>query len=259
MQQKFFVENLVQGSLKSASSTDIPLSPVNAQFPLSNLDDDRRTKVFRSTTNNVSIVFDLGIARDINSILIVDSGIGSFGFVTADIQFNAVDSWGSIPSQSISIDPIFGFANLLLTSVEHVRFVRLTLNNTAGYCELSKIFIGEDVSVGELSFSYPITFRQNNNATMQKNRLGQKFFDEINSQKELEGSFNTINKEELESLFEVFDYASFTRPVWIFFPEGQITTNNHRLCGYYYLKDDPSMQLLPANYWNVTLKFEEGT
>jgi hypothetical protein len=259
MNQYFFTHNLVKVATPSATSDEIPTSPINAQFPLSNLKDDRRTKVFRSVTNTVSVVFDLGVAQDVDSVLIVDSGLNPFGFISATAQFNSVDSWGSITEETIDIDFEFGFAKLFLPSVQNIRYVRINLVSTSGFCELSKIFIGTKVSVGDLCFSYPVVFTQNNNASIKRNRLGQKFVDEINSQKMIEGAFQTITKDELDELMSILDYASFTRPIWLTFPDGNIMVNNNRINGYYYLDDDPKLQLIPGQYWNVSLKFTEGT
>lgn len=251
MKQLFFVNNLVSSATITATTT-------NAQFPVSNLKDDRRTKVFRSTSNMDSIIFDLGLLKDVDAVLMVDSGMTAFGFTEATVQTSVTNSWDGVPEIPVFIDHQFSFSELIFDETKNVRYVKLNLKNTSGYCEVSKIFIGEKISVGELSFSYPITFSQNTNASRQMNRMGQMFIDEVNTQKEIEGSFNTINKEEFEDLMKILDQASFTSPVWLWFPDGQMTTNNHRLSGYYFLKDDPQFQLIPANYWNVKLSFREG-
>lgn len=250
--QNFFVDNLVTSAFITATSE-------NFQYPLSNLRDERRTKVYRSTGNKVVITFDFGIARDIDAILVVDNGNKTLGFISAKVELNMVDHWATPPaSYNLNLDHKHGFGHANLPTTGRYRYARVTLENTGGYCELSKIFIGEAVKLGEISFSYPITYRQNNNATSQVNRLRQKFIDEVNTLKEIDGSINTLNKEELDPILEMIDRVSFTRPLWLYFPPNEFIKNNMRLCGYYYLKDDPTLSLAVGNYWSLSLKLEEG-
>jgi hypothetical protein len=252
MKQLFFAHNLVPDAAITASSA-------NNQFPLINLKDTRRTRVFRSTSGSVQITFDLGSIKDIDAVLLVDSGVSGFGFSSGVVQLSDDNIWDGVPTHEIEIEGKFGFAELLFPETQQSRYVKISFENTGeSFCEISKIFIGEKSSVGDLSFSYPLTYRHKTNANIQKNRLGQLFIDEINKQKELEGSFNTINKSELEDLFKILDHVSTTIPLWIWFPEGAMTENNKRISGYYFLDGDPSMQLIPGQFWNVGLKFEEG-
>jgi len=251
--QLFLYNNLV-------NEAQIYPSSVNAQYPADNLKDYRRSKVYRSTANDTNLVIDFGTQRDVNVVAIVDSGRNGFGFTSATIELNNTDAWDTpIYSAPISIDFLYGFAHLILPSTYTARYARLVFTGTAGYVEVSKVFIGEYANIGELSFDYPLTYRQNNNATVAKNRLGQRFIDEINTQKEIAGSISTMTKEEVAPLLEMLDYASFTLPIWIIFPEGNITLDNDRLNGYYFLKDDPSLSFVVGNYWNTSLSFEEGT
>jgi hypothetical protein len=67
-----------------------------------------------------------------------------------------------------------------------------------------------------------------------------------------------MTKEELAPLLTMLDYTSFTLPIWLIFPQGNITTDNDRISGYYYLKDDPTLNFVVGNYWNTELSFEEG-
>jgi hypothetical protein len=113
--------------------------------------------------------------------------------------------------------------------------------------------------VGDLSFSYPLSFAISDNATITKNRLGQKFVDEINKQREIGGSIATMTKEEFTPILDMLKYASITRPVWLIFPEGNITEDNDQVNGYYYLKSEPKPSFVAGNFWNISLAFEEGT
>jgi hypothetical protein len=162
-------------------------------------------------------------------------------------------------SGAVSLDFQHGIGKVILPSTYTVRYARISVTSSLGYCEISKMFIGEYASIGDLTFEYPLKYRQNNGASVSKNRLGQKFFDETITQKEISGDIQTMTKDELDPLLDILDYASFTIPIWIIFSEGNITNNNDRLNGYYYLKDDPNLTFRVGNYWDTSLTFEEGT
>lgn len=252
MTMKFYVNNLV----KTATITP---SEVNAQFPASNLIDDRRTKVYRSTTASCNIVFDFGATKSINSIAIVDSGISNFGFTTATIQLNSTDSWTSpAVSQSLTIDTEAGWVNYNWASLQNYRYARLVLTNATAPIELSKLFIGQATYLESICFSYPLNFRYNNRSIATQNRYGQKFFDEINTQKEVKGTIPSMNKTELDTLLGMIDYASFTSPIWLNFDATNMMVDANRISGYYYLADDPELTLQAGNFWNVNLSLVEG-
>jgi len=252
MSMKFYVNNLV----KSATITP---SEVNAQFPVSNLIDDRRTKIYRSLTGSCSIVFDFGSAQPINSIAIVNSKIAGFGFTSATIELNATDSWTSpAVSQALTIDSENGWVNYNWLTDQTYQYARLVLDNGSNAVELSKLFIGKSTYLEGVCFSYPINFRSNNRAITTQNRYGQKYFDEINTQKELSGSIPLMNKNEIDTLLEVIDYASFTKPIWLNFDASNFLNDENKISGYYYLSDDPQLNLQAGNFWNVSLSLVEG-
>jgi hypothetical protein len=251
--QIFLVENLVKLATITASSE-------NAQYPLSNLKDDRRTKTFRSTSNSTTVTLDFGTPVDINTIALVDSTLESFGFSALTLELNNVDVWTSPSvSQAVTIDTGNSFAYHYFDTVQTYRYARLVLTGSEGFVELGKVFLGKSVELGELSFSYPLQVSWSTNANVSRNRLGQKFIDEINTQREISGGINTLTKEEFQPLLDMLKYASYTRPIWIIFPdEAPITEDNDQLNGYYYLKGDAGTSFVAGNYWNVNLAFEEG-
>lgn len=252
MTMRFYVNNLV----KSATITP---SEVNAQFPVSNLKDDRRTKVYRSNTASCNIVFDFGITSEIDSIALVDSNISSFGFTSATIELNATDVWSSPSvSQSLTIDTDTGWINYNWTSIQNYRFARLVLTNGTAPIEVSKIFLGKATYLEGVCFGYPINFKYDNRSSSIQNRYGQKFIDEINTQKLLDGSIPSLNKTELDTVLEVLDYASFTKPIWLNLDASNFLNTPNRVCGYYYLSDDPELTLQAGNFWTVNLNLVEG-
>lgn len=252
MTVKFYSQNLVD-------IADLTPSTEDAQFPVSNIQDTRRTKVYRSTVASANIVFDFGTTQTIDSFFMVDSKNSPFNLLTATIQFNNVDSWGAPAiSQALTLDTDFGVAKYDWTTPFNYRYARLVLTAPT-FCEVSKIFIGQRVELVEQCFAYPLNFKEVNNAVIQKNRYNQRFIDEIISYREFSGSINTMTKDELDLIFEVLDYSSVTRPIWVDFSTANILNDPNRIAGYYFLNDEPTLSLQTGNYWNVNLSFQEGT
>jgi hypothetical protein len=233
---------------------------VDAQFPLSNLKDDRRTKVVRSTTNTLDVVFDFLEPVQIDGCLIVDAKLREFGFTSATFELNTSDSWVTPPvSVPMTINGDEGIAKSILTSTETYRFARVSLSIPSGTIELSKVFIGQKIELVDNCFTYPITYRQTNRAAESVNRYFQRFFDEIVTQKGFNASINTMTKDEFDQVLQFVDYNSTTIPLFINFDGIDGLNDPDRLGGMYYIEDQPSMQLVPGNYWNITLNFTEAT
>lgn len=252
----FLIDNLVNAST-------ITPSEVNAQFPVSNLKDVRRTKVYRSLTNSASIVFDFGEAKKCQVACLVGSGQSALKLEleTCLVELSNLSDFSVTTfSDSMTLDANFGFGMVEIPdSVDDSRYARITMSRDSGIIELSKIYLGEYITLGVQGFEYPLSFRQSNNVSIQKNRLGQRFIDLVNKQKELSGSISTLTKNEIDDVFEILDGVSNTKPLWLIFPEGNITNNNNRLNGYYYLEAEPPLSFDRGNYWSLNLSLEEAT
>ena len=119
---KFFSSNLIDQSTITPSSE-------NLNFPVSNLKDPRRTKVYRSTSNSTSVVFDFQETSEIDSIFIVDEPRNGFGISTITIQFNATSDFSS-PAHSETVD--FSIAHGVgykIFTQQNYRFARLVLTS----------------------------------------------------------------------------------------------------------------------------------
>jgi hypothetical protein len=252
MSIRFYYDNLVYQS-------NITVSSENLQFPKDNIKDVRRTKVFKANSTTAEVVFDLLDYREIDSVAIVDSGMDLFGFDLLVVEMNNVDSWATPPVQeTVTIDSVNGWANINLPSTVTYRYVRLVLANTGDNVSLGKVFIGKSLYDENICFTYPIEYRQRNNANVTLNRYGQKFFDEISSTKEVKATIPALNKTEMEEVFELLDFSSITRPVWLNFNAVNIMEDANRLNGYYFLNEDPTPSIGAGNFWDVEFNFVEG-
>lgn len=250
---------MILASNNLVKNCEIKSDGENLQFPLSNLKDDRRTKVVKLPYDS-SITFDFGVPRSVDLFMIVAAPGEILGVNTLTLQLNNVDSW-MMPAVSVNIplDEDFQIGAYAFPTVNEYRFARLVINSLSNEAIISKIFIGERANTSDVFFSYPLTYKEINNANKTRNVLGQLFIDEINTQKQLSGQFRTLNLDENDQVFELLDDSSETKPIWIYFDCENITNNNNRISGYYYLTDMPQGSFDEGNFWSYTFNLLEGT
>jgi hypothetical protein len=252
MSIRFYALNQVYESIMTASSE-------NAQFPVDNIKEDRRTKVFRTTSSSGDIVMDFGGSVDIDSFMVVPHSSDGFGISTLTLELNATNDWVSpAVSQVITLDTTFNVGSFEWSTIQSYRFARLVFTSTLTYCEIANIFIGKRVEFQDNDITYPISYKQVTRRNESENRYGQKFIDEINTQKVFSGSINTMTLAEIDQLLEMLDFNAITRPVFVAFESSSILNDVDRLNGMYYLAADPQLEFDQGNYWNISLSFEEA-
>lgn len=255
MSFKFLANNLVDQSIISASTE-------NSLFPASNIQHDFRTKVFRSTSNSDSVVFDLGSIEDVDHVAICDNWQDGFGVTAVTIEANATDSWGAPAfSTTMTLDTTFGVSIKALSSTQSYRYWRLVLTSTLGYCELSHVFIGKASSVSTNGVSYGWSYRNNDLKNTSRSRYGQEFIDAITTQKELSNlSFKVMNTTEIDKIFEVYDNRGTTKPLYVKVGDdtNTIISNEDRFNGLYKITSAPSVSNPSAfGLYDVTLSVRE--
>lgn len=253
---KWYYNNLVTDASMSASSE-------NALFPLSNISDIRRTKVFRSLTNADHIYFDFGSAEPIDSIVLVDHIFNGFGISTASLELNNVPTWtsGAPVTIAVTIDATNGIGFGKHISTVNYRYAKLLLTSSLSYCELSKIFIGKEAIISDaIDFDYPLKFKRDDKAIISKNRYNQAFVDEVFKVKTITGNLNTMNRDEVDVCLEMDKICSITRPLFVRFEQSvnSLLNDNDELSGYYMFKNEIDLSLVRGGYWNGTISLEEA-
>jgi hypothetical protein len=249
---RFYVYNEFENGVLSASSE-------NATFPLSNLKDDRRTKVYRSITNSDSMVLDMGSIKPIDSFCMVSHTFSGFNLSSLTLELNNVNTWTSPPvSIPITIDYVNGIALYEFNATVNYRYARLVLSSTSGFCELSKCFLGLRSVYADVDFSYPLNFQVNNLSTVVKNRYGQRFIDEIGTQRIIKAKIDYVPRESIDSFMDWLNLVSNTKPFFINFDNGQLAVDVNRFNGFYYLSTEPTLNLTSGNFWSLDLTLEEA-
>jgi hypothetical protein len=247
----FYVGNLVDQS-------SLTLSNENALFPAENIQDHRRSKVIRSTTNSDNLVLDTGETSDIDSFFIVDNPRSSFGVSGCTLQLHGSNSWGSPSvSQSITLDTTHGSGYYEFTSTQQYRWARVVMTSTLGYCELSKIFLGMKLDLGRCQ-SIGWSFRDSDNARVTENRYGQKFIDTIIRQKEISMTLSLLDKDQLDQIWELWDTCGISKPFFMRCTNLQMMNSIHRHASMYFLKSSPQITNTSFGRYSLTLSIEEA-
>jgi hypothetical protein len=254
MSISFLANNLVDSATLTASTE-------NAQFPVSNLKNDFRTKVFRSTSNSDNIVIDLGAAAAADSFGIVDNWRDGFGVTAITLEGNSADSWGAPAfTTTIALDTTFG-VGVKTFAEQSYRYWRIVATSTLGYCELANVFLGKANTITTNGPSYNWSYRNKDIKSQQETRYGQKFIDNIGQRKELSNfKFEVLNQTELQVLFDVFDNRRTVSPLFLKIGDGTnvILPDEDRVNGMYYFDREPSFSNTTAGFYSVTLNFEEA-
>lgn len=254
MSIQFLSNNLVSSSVLTASTA-------NAQYPVANINDDRRTKSYRSTSNSDNVVIDLGTSEAVDTFAIVDNWQNGFGVTAITLEANATDTWEEPAfSTSVTLDTTFGVAIKSFASQSY-RFWRLVLTSTLGYCEVSNIFLGTATKLTTNGVGYNWNYVNKDLANISTNRYGQKFIDDIGTQKELNNlQFQILDKDEQDTLFSVYDNVRTVKPFFIYFPleVDSLSNNDDRYNGMYYFKSEPRFTNVNSGYYNVSMSLEEA-
>lgn len=249
---KFYNVNLIDNATMTASTT-------NAQFPTSNLLDSRRTKVYRSTTNSDNIVFDFGSAQTINSFFIVSNSVTGFGIAGITLELNATDSWGAPSfSQAITFSSTHGcgyadFAN------QSFRYARLVLTSSLGYCELSSIFIGQSLTIGNYrgpNFNW--NYVNKDNSKIASNRYDQRFVDILPRQKSINFQMSLLSKDDMDDIFELYDLKGTRKPFFVRLGCVEMSNDVRRTSGMFYFNSVPTITNTTFNRYSLSLNIEEA-
>ena len=255
MSLKFLSNNLIDAAVITPSTT-------NAQYPIANIKEDRRTKTYRSTSNSDNIVIDFGGAEECDHFAVVDNWQNGFGITAITIEANGTDSWGSPAfTTTATLDTTFGISVKKFASAQSYRFWRIVLTSTLGYCEISKMFLGKATEVTTNGVGYNWNYKSRDLSKQSVNRYGQKFIDDIGTQKELSGlSFQVMDKDEMDKIFSVYDVNRTVKPFFVYFDleTASLSNNDDRYSGLYYFSTEPSYTNISSGYYNTSLDLEEA-
>jgi len=252
---KFLDNNLLDAATITASTQ-------NAQYPATNLLDSRRTKTYRSVSNSDTIVIDFGTAESIDHFAIVDNWQNGFGITAITIEANGTDTWGSPAfTTTATLDTTFGVSVKAFASAQSYRFWRIVLTSTLGYCEIANMYLGTATDIASNGVGYNWEYSNNDLSRQSVNRYGQKFIDDIGSQKSLSNlQFQVMDKDEIDSILSVYDNNRTVKPFFIYLDleTDSLFNNDDRFNGFYYFSETPVFSNISSGYYNTSLNLIEA-
>jgi hypothetical protein len=251
MSFEIYSDNLIYQSKITASSE-------NALFPIKNIFDERRSKVFRSLNSNDNIVFDFNETSEIDSFFIVGDKRNGLGVHTIRLEFNHINEWAT-PAEYVDVE-IDAKYNSGLTEfdLKEYRFCRMVITSTLSYCEIANIFIGKKLDLNR-SINFNWSIKDNELSTKKTNRYGQVFSDIIGKQRVINASLSFLNKEQLDKINSVIDFYGETKPFFVKIGCENMVSNNLRFSGMYYFGDVPQISNPYFNRYNLSFSLVEVT
>lgn len=248
---KFFTNNLLLQSIITATTE-------NLIFPKSNLVDPRRSKVFRSTTNEDKVILDFNETSEIDSIFVVDDKRAGFGISSLSFDLNATSNFTSPAyTDSVELSVKYGMGYKIFTQQDY-RFARLNLSSTLSYCELSKIYLGKHIDLGK-GPNYNWSYQDKELSSIKENRYGQKFTDVISRQKVISLSLSLLTKEQLAQIMELYDYNGLSKPFFVAIGDDTMVEDHRRFSGMVYLNSIPTITNTNFGRYSLSMSLEEAT
>jgi len=250
---KFLANNFVDSALITATSE-------NAQYPISNINDDRRTKTYRSLSDSDSLIFDLGMIEAVDSFAIVSNWQNGFGVTSLTLEANgSTDFTSPAFTTTIELDSTYGIGIKEFTEQSY-RYWRLVCTSTLGYCELANMFIGKSDKILTNGVGYNWAFTNKDLKNVSTNRYGQEFIDYKTTRKELTNvTYSIMDSTEMDILQNAYDNVTTVKPCFIYFPlevDG-IVSNDNRYNGMYRFISPLLVENVNSGYFNTSLALRE--
>lgn len=253
-----YVTFLTDNKILNANMT-LSAGTENAQYPMTNIQHEFTTKVFRSNEGTVSIVFDLNEVSDIDMICLVGSSQDGMGFSTATIEGSATNVFTGTPV-NINISHIHNFAFKELDPQTY-RYWKLTLvSSPGGYVEVSNIYLGKKTQLLNNNISQGFSYANSTKSKVAKNAYSQRFIDIYNTVKTLRGSIKFVNAEEFEILSDIHNKHGENYPLWFMLDvkgDMQIADSEYIFSGYFYM-DDLDWKHVALSLFDVNISLEEA-
>jgi len=227
----------------------------NAQFPLSNLQNDATVYKFRSTGNTVVIEMDLLQTRDLDTFSITGDASGTFDLTSVVIKTSVTTDFSSSTPVPCPISAEYNIGYVFFTEVSH-RFVEITVTGNGSYSELSNIFIGKAINLPYNSLSTnSFRYRYKDQSNVKRNRNGQKFIDERFQVKNIVGTIEFVNTTELDTLDSIYNWHGRNKPLWVIIdPDGTaFIDSEYKLAMYCYFNELPGFRSVGARHYNSSL------
>jgi hypothetical protein len=249
---RFYATNLVNEAIVTGTNED-------PAYPATNIQDERTTKEFRSTTNADYALFNLIETQDFDSVIIVENSQNGFGFNSITFEGNATDEWTSPDwSLALTMNETHGIAWAEFTQESHL-FVRALMSSSLGYCALSNVFIGNKIAItNDRSINYGWTYVDNDLSTPVTNDLGQRFIEKKVRRRQIDFRINLLDKDQLDQIFELYDLVGQTKPFFVRVGCDEMINDKDRFMAMVYFTQVPVITNSFFNRYDLSFSLVEA-
>lgn len=250
-------------AVQDATDITIDVGDVNPFFPLANIKHDFSTKVYRSqdATLTSKIIFDLKGTVPIDTCIIKGHAIDGLGATSMLIEASgSTDFTTPLLSETLTIKNDYNLAYKLFTETS-ARYWRITLTNTGDYVELGNIFLGVGTTLDYNNIGFGWTIQNADLTKETSNRYKQKFFDLLNSFKEIKASYKYLTETELLTLNAIFEYHGKSIPVWLFIDNSGDIIGVDDIAffgGQFRFKNKPEIVNVAYKLYDLEIELEEA-
>jgi hypothetical protein len=248
------------------SKVGLTASSADSEFPVTNLRDFHRDRVWRSTSGtSANVVIDLRTTDAIDTFAILfdpmtDVTISDSATVT--LQANPTNSWGS-PALStvLSVDNEYPAISHFYTSDQSYRYWRLLLSDAtsgASYFEISKIFLGKATQLSqmpEIGFSDRAVDLSRASVTS----YGQEYADVYPTRRYLDLDYRLITEADKQTLKDLYLRLGQVTPLLVALdPTETIFENANEQLIYGFLDNDFKAAQAFTTYFDFSLAIREA-
>lgn len=244
-------------------SVSLTASTSNSEFPVSNLQDQLRSKVWRTTSiASQSVIIDLKTTESIDSFAVFfrkNQVIKLTGGATLRLEGNASPDFTSpLFTQTLSLDSDSGVISHFLTAPQTLRYWRFFLDdpgNPHGHFEVSNIVLGssdkfDGVSVG---FKWSVL----DPSRVRSTAFGQRYYDVFPARKGFEFEIPLEAFSVFETLINNYNIVGKTESIMLSLDPNELFFDKDRFLIWGNFTKDFESTHVQGNFFNVPFGFEE--
>ena len=248
------------------SSVSLTASTADSAFPVSNLRNFQRGRVWRTTSSSAqSLIMDLKTAEEIDTALLIfekDSVLTFHTGQTIKIQANATNEWSSpAVDETLSLDESFGVMSFFWSTAQEYRYWRLYMDdplNGFGYFEVPKLFLGKALQLTQPP-SIGFSLSEDDQSNISKTDYGVEYSDVYPGRRDLSLRYVALTDADRDSLRQVYERLGKVKPLVVSLDRLETTfLDKDEYIFYGYLDNNYNATQVFYNFFDVNLQLREA-
>jgi hypothetical protein len=251
------------------TTVDLNASTASTSFPVTNLRNFHRSKVWRTTSASAqSLVIDLKTIDPVDSFVMVfdpeENPTVILNEADIRLQANATNVW-SAPAVDIdlsgSIDENFAVLSHFFSSSQNYRYWRLYIDNPTnqlGFLEISKIYLGKATILTQPP-SIGVRIREGEDGAKAYTAYGQLYADTYPSRRSMSLEYKALTEADKNLVRDIYRRVGQVKPVFTTVDNGEtIFSEKEEYVFYGYIADSYAQTQVFINYFDLGFTIEEA-